>query len=64
MEVYKLSRQYRDSRGIEVIICRLRAESYDAAIKIAEHIEVLPGVFGDDVVEPNAPMVILQRDDT
>lgn len=63
MQTYKLIRKYREDgflkKGGEFPICRLRAEDYDAALKIAEHIEVLPGIFGDDVVEPDAPMILL-----
>lgn len=66
MQIYELIRRYRQDdilrAGREYPIARIKAEDYDQAIKIAEHIEVLPGVFGDDVVEPNGPMILMMRD--
>lgn len=61
MQIYELSRQRRAS-GVEIPIARIKVEDYDEAIKIAEHIEVLPGIFGDEAVKPDAPMILLTRD--
>lgn len=61
MQIYELVRRSRAS-GVEIPITRIKAEDYDAAIKIAKHIEVMPGVFGDDVVEPNGPMILMFND--
>lgn len=61
MEIYELNRLYRET-GTEFPIARIKADSYDEAIKVAEHIEVLPGIFGDDIVKPDQPMILLTRD--
>jgi hypothetical protein len=61
MQIYKMIRQDRVTNR-ETPICRFKAEDYDEAIKIAERIEVFPGIFGDDSIDPNRPMILMFKD--